>query len=218
MKSPILTLEIHSKDGSEYELEEEDIKEVFQRFGEVKQVLLRPNCKALIVFSEGVNAAFALNSLNNHEIEDIEVILKVDWCPLNEIPLQNKETPSMNEETLLMNLMKEDIEKTSLMNEETSLIHHNSIDYDEKIKYTCRFEIQIENEREFQVCRKIIGPKGINMKQIIEYCCNNTHNTEENPYFNDQIKLRLRGKGSGYKEGLNQIGIYPYLHINNYPL
>lgn len=35
-------------------------------------------------------------------------------------------------------------------------------------KLTCRYDIQIENEREFQVARRIIGPKGCNMKKIIE--------------------------------------------------
>lgn len=35
-------------------------------------------------------------------------------------------------------------------------------------KFTCRYEIQIENEREFQVARRIIGSKGCNMKKILE--------------------------------------------------
>lgn len=35
-------------------------------------------------------------------------------------------------------------------------------------KYTCRYDIQIENEREFQVARRIIGSKGCNMKRILE--------------------------------------------------
>jgi hypothetical protein len=32
-------------------------------------------------------------------------------------------------------------------------------------KYTCRFEIQIENDKEFQVARRLIGAKGCNMKK-----------------------------------------------------
>ncbi len=35
-------------------------------------------------------------------------------------------------------------------------------------KLTCRYDIQIENEKDFQVARRIIGSKGINMKKIIE--------------------------------------------------
>jgi hypothetical protein len=35
-------------------------------------------------------------------------------------------------------------------------------------KLTCRYDIQIENEKDFQVARRIIGSKGTNMKKIIE--------------------------------------------------
>merc|ERR1719215_2407540 len=34
-------------------------------------------------------------------------------------------------------------------------------------KYTCRFLIGIENDKEFQVVRRIIGSKGTNMKRIV---------------------------------------------------
>lgn len=53
-------------------------------------------------------------------------------------------------------------------------------------KYTCRFLIGIENDKDFQVVRRIIGAKGSNMKQIFKQT---------------EAKLRLRGKGSGYFEG-----------------
>jgi hypothetical protein len=63
-------------------------------------------------------------------------------------------------------------------------------------KYTCRFDIQIDNDSKFQVARRIIGSKGCNMKRIVRMCANgvvgNAHNI---------IKIRLRGKGSGFKEG-----------------
>jgi len=75
-------------------------------------------------------------------------------------------------------------------------------------KYTCKFEIQIENDNEFQVCRKIIGSKGCNMKNIVDICKNNTmHNV------NEPVKLRLRGKGSGYKEGPDQKESDESLHL-----
>jgi hypothetical protein len=56
-------------------------------------------------------------------------------------------------------------------------------------KYTCRFIVGIENDKEFQVARKIIGPKGSNMKKIVR---------------NTEAKLRLRGQGSGYFEGASK--------------
>merc|ERR1719510_2723266 len=56
-------------------------------------------------------------------------------------------------------------------------------------KYTCRFLIGIENDKEFQVARRIIGAKGANMKRIVRQT---------------EAKLRLRGVGSGYFEGAGQ--------------
>lgn len=56
-------------------------------------------------------------------------------------------------------------------------------------KYTCRFLIGIENDKEFQVARRIIGAKGTNMKRVVKQT---------------EAKLRLRGAGSGYFEGAGQ--------------
>jgi len=64
-------------------------------------------------------------------------------------------------------------------------------------KYTCRFEMQIENDKDFQVARRLIGAKGCNMKKIVEMCGKN----QDGSITQDVVKLRLRGKGSGYKEG-----------------
>ena len=73
---------------------------------------------------------------------------------------------------------------------------------DQGVKYTCRYEIQIDNEKEFQVARRVIGSKGANMKRIIEECSLG-FDKNVNPY--EIVKLRLRGKGSGFKEGQNQL-------------
>ena len=51
----------------------------------------------------------------------------------------------------------------------------------------------IENDKNFQVAKKIIGSGGCNMKRIIENTIRNRGK--------DLLKLRLRGIGSGYKEG-----------------
>jgi hypothetical protein len=61
-------------------------------------------------------------------------------------------------------------------------------------KYTCKYEILIANDRDFQIARRLIGSKGYNMKNIINQC-------KSKPDDSDNVKLRLRGKGSGYKEG-----------------
>jgi hypothetical protein len=38
------------------------------------------------------------------------------------------------------------------------------------IKYICKFYLQIEGDKEFQVIKRIIGAKGSNLKRIIDYC------------------------------------------------
>ena len=65
-------------------------------------------------------------------------------------------------------------------------------------KFTCKFEIQIENDKLFKVAQKIIGTKGVNMKRILDACSKNNEELS--------VKLRLRGKGSGFKEGANRQG------------
>jgi hypothetical protein len=49
------------------------------------------------------------------------------------------------------------------------------------------------------VAKKIIGAKGCNMKQIIDGALQGTNYDPLKE--NDLVKLRLRGKGSGFKEG-----------------
>ncbi len=77
-----------------------------------------------------------------------------------------------------------------------------------QLKFTCRFLIQIPNEREFQVARKIIGNRGTNMKKVIDSCARLVRAKE-----NEVVKLRLRGRGSGYKEGPNQAESDDPLHL-----
>ena len=60
-------------------------------------------------------------------------------------------------------------------------------------KFTCKYEILIANDKDFQIARRLIGSKGCNMKNIINECKSSRDG--------EGIKLRLRGKGSGYKEG-----------------
>ena len=53
----------------------------------------------------------------------------------------------------------------------------------------------------------MIGAKGVNMKRIIEVCSRNA------PKSNDVVKLRLRGKGSGFKEGPSKEESNDPLHL-----
>lgn len=62
------------------------------------------------------------------------------------------------------------------------------------VKYIAIFLVQIENESLFKVCKRIIGTKGITMKNIL-----NCYPAEH------KLKIRLRGKGSGYLEPITKI-------------
>ena len=64
------------------------------------------------------------------------------------------------------------------------------------------YDIQIENDDKFKVTKRVIGMKGVNMKKILNTCKMRFNYLQSN----DLIKIRLRGKGSGYKEGLNKKG------------
>jgi hypothetical protein len=67
-------------------------------------------------------------------------------------------------------------------------------------KFTCRYDVVIENEKNFQIAKKIIGSKGCNMKNIIENSLGEA-GLRNHPNSKEAIKLRLRGKGSGFLEG-----------------
>jgi hypothetical protein len=72
-------------------------------------------------------------------------------------------------------------------------------------KFTCRFEAQIPYDNGFKVARKIIGNKGQHMKRIVKQC----------KFLGaiDGLKLRLRGCGSGFKEGPKQKESNDTLHL-----
>ena len=133
---------------------------------------------AVIKYKELVSAYFALTVLNGKELPDLNVTLQVAW----------------HTETQRLPLS------------ELPIPDQNSSE--ENLKYTCRFEIQVENEKEFQVARRLIGSKGINMKRIIDKCCKGI-----NGKAHDVIKLRLRGQGSGFKEGPNNTESLDSLHL-----
>ena len=69
------------------------------------------------------------------------------------------------------------------------------------IKYICKFYLQIEGDKEFQVIKRIIGAKGSNLKRIIDYCSKGPGGV----YIPDAIKLKLIGVGSGYREKVKRL-------------
>jgi hypothetical protein len=170
--SPALRIELDSK--QDYSLDKEDLYKVFSYYGDVLMITPQGKSAAVIYFKNIVSAFLAQQSLNQVYIEPLASKLIVKWY----IPTED------------------------LIEEKQEFSETSAIDQSQKEgKYTCRFDIQIENEKEFQVAKRIIGSKGAHMKNIIELCSSGMK------YGKESIKLRLRGKGSGFKEGPQKQGM-----------
>ena len=78
-------------------------------------------------------------------------------------------------------------------NSEKGLQFHTNSTRDYQYKYVSRYIVQIENDKNFPVTRMIIGNSGKLLRDIIVENCIK--------YDDYTTKIRLRGKGSGYKEG-----------------
>ena len=110
------------------------------------------------------------------------------------MPNINNTHPDIN----MINNKSQTTQQNNFNNQNNNNNSNNNNYTDEKNfgKYTCKYEILIANDKDFQIARRLIGSKGCNMKNIINQC-------KSNPDDSDNVKLRLRGKGSGYKEGPN---------------
>ena len=99
--------------------------------------------------------------------------------------LLNQNIQQMNNQHFNQNLHQNNFNQNANNNE-----NNNNNDEKNFGKYTCKYQILIANDKDFQIARRLIGSKGANMKKIINECGDG-----------EGTKLRLRGKGSGYKEG-----------------
>ncbi len=156
------------------------------------------------------------NNINNNKINNINNLNNIN-NNINTNPLLNKNLQilsQMNPQLLQKqfknynqmqnnniinnnNINPNNINNTNMINNEinNSNINSNSSNDEKNFgKYTCKYEILIANDKDFQIARRLIGKQGCNMKNIINEC-------KSSPSESDKIKLRLRGRGSGYKEG-----------------
>ena len=132
------------------------------------------------------------NIMNNMNINN----MNINNMNINNMNMINYNTP-MNIQNFYMNNMIPNPQNIMNNSYNQNINNYNHQNNEEKNygKYTCKFEILIPNDKEFQIARRLIGGKGCNMKKIIDEC------KLLDPYSNDIVKLRLRGRGSGYKEG-----------------
>lgn len=158
----------------DYQFTADDLRKVFQRYGPLVSVdTLSPQFPfGRVTFMSRNDADSAIRDLEGKVLNGIHGRLRVVWDPYS---IQKMQTDSLSPSTAATNDHRSNVRK-----------------------YTCRFDIGIENEKEFQVARRIIGQKGCNMKKIVDV---------------SGAKLRLRGKGSGYLEGPSKAESPEPLHL-----
>ena len=145
-----------------------------------------------------------LNNLSNNNLNLINAISNLNGIPNNLLLQSQLNSPIfMNQNNNGMNIMDID---SQINNYQYNKKNNNKDNNNQKFnsnqnieeknigRYTCKYEILIPNDKDFQIARRLIGSKGYNMKRILNEC-----KTSNN--IKDNVKLRLRGRGSGYKEG-----------------
>jgi hypothetical protein len=112
------------------------------------------------------------------------------------LKINNEDNLKLNQ-SMIFNFGNMDISSSNGANGANGANGYNSI-FNNDNKFICNFEIQIENDDVFRVTKRIIGNKGLFLKAILFDCCGK---------FGDySTKIRLRGRGSGFREGPNHSG------------
>ena len=161
------------------------------------------NPMAQMQLQQQQNAMHSLNMIKNmqnmnlnNNINNINLQNNMNKNFNNNVPNQliNQNIQQLNNQHFNQNFLQKNLNQ-NINNNDNDNNNSNNNNNDEKNfgKYTCKYQILIANDKEFQIARRLIGSKGCNMKKIRNEC----KLSEEG----EGIKLRLRGKGSGYKEG-----------------
>jgi hypothetical protein len=168
----------------QYTLTESDLTVVFSRYGQVRLVHINlDGSSAVVYFHAAAEAQRALLELDGKSLNGIQGHLRVRHVPAaSSFSRNGRASPSVDsyDQTYVGCGVNLGVHPGQGANVNGGLVR----------KYTCRFEIGIENDKEFHIARRLIGPKGAQMKRILLAC--------EGP---ETPKLRLRGIGSGFLEG-----------------
>jgi len=190
----------------QYQLTEDDLHKVFSRYGRVKVIKVdEVGSGAQITFHNNQDASAAMQDLDGKVLNGLDGTLRISW--MNN-PVENQPPYSANAgmpppfpggwgfpgvppwpQGNQNHGNQHQMEPTTPEQGRRGRFELGEVDGKGVRKYTCRFLIGIENDKEFQVARRIIGAKGANMKKVVK---------------NTEAKLRLRGAGSGYFEGAGQ--------------
>jgi hypothetical protein len=192
----------------QYQLTEDDIHKVFRRYGQVKTVTVDEACSsAMVSFHNASDAQAAINDLDGKVLNGLDGTLRISWvsgaagpagglagagAPYPGAPLpfptlgfpQAGASPWQTGPSVPGAPVDVGAAPGPCGGDPMKTSHVKGAK-----KYTCRFLIGIDNDKDFQVARRLIGSKGSNMKKIVRQT---------------EAKLRLRGVGSGYLEGASQ--------------
>lgn len=181
----------------QYQLTEDDLLKVFSRYGGVKGIRVEEGgSAATITFISSADAQAAINDLNGKVLNGLEGTLRLNWIsgqnaspPFPTMPFPGVGFPPMGAVGWPPGA------PVSASGAGSPPADSGKGDNNKGVrKYTCRFIIGIENDKEFQVARRVIGSKGAHMKRIVR----------QTEVTGSAAKLRLRGVGSGYFENGGQ--------------
>jgi hypothetical protein len=176
----------------------EETQKKFEEISKKNSVNIKQNILNPFINNNNNNIIMNMNLNNNKNIQN--QFIQQNMLKINEmnpqINIMNKNTPLIMPNLYFNGILNKNI-LNNTYNQNINYKNNNNI-YEEKYnngKLTCKYEILIPNDKDFQIARRLIGSKGCNMKKILDEC------KILEPNSNDVVKLRLRGKGSGYKEG-----------------
>ena len=131
-----------------------------------------------------------INNINNNIINNNNINNNI-----NNIYINNNLSKNINYnlEEIVQNKQYKEYVPKNIKEKEKELIFQTNSTRDYQYKYVSRYIVQIENEKNFPVTKMIIGNNGMLLRNILYDNCIK--------YGDHTTKIRLRGKGSGYKEG-----------------
>ncbi len=171
----------------------------------IKQNTLNPfiNNNNIIL---NMNNQFILNNNKNIQNQFIQqnILNKKEINP--QINLINKNNPLIMQNLYFNGMINKNILNNSY-NQNTNYKNNNNI-YEEKYnngKLTCKYEILIPNDKDFQIARRLIGSKGCHMKKIIDECKLIEKNNNNNDIIKNIPAIQIEDVGNFVSDNKNNI-------------
>ena len=180
---------MYSQEGSKEKLNEPDINSVMAIIPGYHSCIQIDTDKFKALFVNPIGLIFASIAFSQFEFKSHQFKFKITDLSIAKKPVKVKKR--LRKQSFLVNQEN----KPPLNNPKQKFRQCKG-----QSKFTCKYNILIENQKNFHIAKKIIGSKGCNMKNIISAALRDCEYTQDHKT-NNLVKLRLRGKGSGFKEG-----------------